>query len=250
VSYSRAFFAFQLTFAQQVADRFGLDFANAVQRYTTIAKGIRGTEWERYRAGLLADDPAQWALDWHTAQRDPEPQPDDPEFYGHALFGCFYYEVRKDEAGQETIIRPHFIKNDQPGCRPLARERLAVRREELWRMVQHIQEHLPTAQTVLGNSWLYNLAAYRRLYPPAYTATLPATQYEEFQFLALWGQCFDRNWRPKPEITEELLRRVDCLTDLAALQSCFPYAVLRPQCGIDEFYRFFTITERVQHEQP
>ena len=108
-------------------------------------------------------------------------------------------------------------------------------------MMQYIQEHVPTAQTVLGNSWLYHLAAYRRLYPPAYTATLPATQYEEFQFLALWGQCFDRNWQPKRGITEELLRRIDRLQELAALQSCFPYAVLRPQYAVDEFYRFFAV---------
>lgn len=239
MTYTREFFAFQLTFAQRVADRFGLAFADAVQRYTTIAKGIRGDDWEQFRARLQAGDPAQWAFDWYVARRDPDPQPNDAEFYGHALFGCFYYEARKDEAGQETIIRPHFIKNDQPSCRSLGRERLAVRREELRRMVQHIQEHVPMAQTVQGNSWMYNLAAYRRIFPPAYTATLPATGYEEFRFLALWGQCFDRNWQPKPAITEELLRRVDQLEELAALQSCFPYAVLRPQCGINEFYHFF-----------
>lgn len=250
MAYSRDFFAFQLTFAQRVANRFGLELADAVQRYTTVAKGIRGDDWEEYRTGLQSDDPVQWAYDWYLARRDPDPQPDDTEFYGHALFGCFYYGMRKDETGHETIIRPHFIKNDQRGCRPLGRERLAVRSAELRHMVQHIREHVPTAQTVLGNSWLYNLAAYRRLYPPAYTATLPATEYEEFQFLALWGQCFDRYWQPKPEITEELLHRVDRLAELAALQTCFPYPVLRPQCALDEFYRFFANTERRQDEQP
>jgi hypothetical protein len=246
--YTPEFFAFQLTFAQRVADRFGLEFAYTVQRYTTIAKGIRGADWEEYRVGLQRADPVQWAYDWYLARRDPDPQPDDQEFYGHVLFGCFYYEVRNDEAGNATIIRPHFIKNDELGRRPLGKERLPARQRELRQMFHHIREHVPLVQTVLGNSWLYNLVAYRRIYPPAFTTNLPATAYEEFQYLALWGQCFDRNWQPKDEITDELLRRVDRLADLAALQSCFPYAVLRPQCAISEFYRFFN-TEGVPNEQ-
>jgi hypothetical protein len=40
------------------------------------------------------------------------------------IFGCFSYAVR---AGR--VIRPHFVANDVPGCRPLGAERISARRE-------------------------------------------------------------------------------------------------------------------------
>jgi hypothetical protein len=72
-------------------------------------------------------------------------------------------------------------------------------------MFAHICYHVPEARTVSGNSWMYNLEAYRRLYPPQYTATLPISEEDEFQYLALWGQCFDRDWNPKKEIAQVLV---------------------------------------------
>jgi len=240
MAYAQEFFEFQLLFAQQLVERFGLPLADALQRYTTITKSVAAEDWPRYWQGLqAATNPAKWTYEWYAARRAPDPQPDDRDFYGHALFGCFYYEIRKDEMGRATIIRPHFIKNDKPGCRPLGQERLAVRQEEMRRMVQHIRLHVPMAQTVLGNSWMYNLEAYRRIFPPSFTATLPATEYAEHRFLSLWGQCFDRQWQPKQNVTDELLRRLSTLDDIAELQSCFPFAVRRPQGEITQFYKFY-----------
>lgn len=250
MAYSRAFFGFQLTFAQRLVERFSLTLTDVLQQYTTLTKSIALEHREEYLAGfLVAADPTEWTYQWHTAQRAPGPQPDDSLLYGRALFGCFHYSVRNDRQGNGTIIRPHFIKNDQPGLHALGRERLAVRRAEVGRMFTHIQAHVPLAATVLGNSWLYNLAAYQRVYPPAYTAHLPAIQHDEFQYISLWGQCFDRNWQPKAEVTDELLRRLDRLADLADLRSCFPYAVRRPQCEISEFYTFFAIDNAIDNKE-
>ncbi|MEP7188938.1 MAG: hypothetical protein ABI901_07115, partial [Roseiflexaceae bacterium] len=152
----------------------------------------------------------------------------------HPLFGCFYFVLR-----DASIIRPHFIPNDLPGMHPLSRARVAIRRAELARMFAYIEQHVPAARTVLGNSWMYNLKAYRRLYPPAYTQTMASSSAEEFQYLALWGQCFDRAWQVRDDIATELLRRVDVLTDLADLRGCFPYQIVQPCCAIDAFYTFY-----------
>ncbi len=246
MTYSRAFFGLQIAFARRLVEHAAIPLAEALQRYTTFASSIAAVHWAEYLAGFQAAvDPTEWAYQWDRAQRAPGPQPDDSTLYGRALFGCFHYTVRHDRKGNATIIRPHFIKNDQPGRHALGRERLAVRRAEVRRMFVHIQEHVPLAEMVLGHSWLYNLNAYRRVYPPLYTTQLPAVHQDEFQYLSLWGQCFDRNWQPKRLVTEELLRRLDALDDLANLRSCFPYQVRRPQCAIHTFYHFFDIQERL-----
>jgi len=237
VSYSRAFFAFQLAFVQRLTERFSLDLADTLQHYTTFTIGIAAENWATYLAGLqAAEERSEWAYQWDLAQRAPGPQPNDRQLYGRALFGCFHYSIHNDRAGKATIIRPHFIKNDRAGVRALGQERLAARRAEVRRMFAHVHEHVPDAKTVRGHSWLYNLAAYRRVYPSVYTRKMPDLHNDEFRYLSLWGQCFDRHWQPKPAITTELLRRLDRLDDLADLRYCFPYQVRLPRCKINEVY--------------
>lgn len=240
MAYARSFFDFQLRFAQRLATQLHLPLADVLYQYTTFTKSFGEDDWPQYIAGLAqSHDPVEWTYQWYLPRCDPEPGPDDQSYDGHGLFGCFYYTLR--EAG--TVIRPHLIKNDLPGMRPLSRERFAIRREELRRMFAHIHDHEPQAKAVRGNSWLYNLDAYRRLYPPAYTTNMATSEDDdEFQFLALWGQCFDRDWQPKPDVAQELLRRVEALTDLAGLRLCFPYQIRQPECAVAEFYTYFDIS--------
>jgi hypothetical protein len=240
--YSRAFFALQLTFARKLSEKFELPLAEAYYRYTTLTKSLNIAGLDDWQACMAALEHAPDALDWiyqcYLARRvqEPVPAPGDTVFHGHPLFGCFYYIVR-----DSSIVRPHFVKNDLPGMRPLRNDRLLVRRAELQHMFAHIRQAVPAARTVLGNSWMYNLEAYRRLYPPAYTASLPASDEDEFEYLALWGQCYDYDWQIKQPIAEALMQRVDALTDLGQLRLCFPYQILNPECPIEEFYGFYGI---------
>jgi hypothetical protein len=240
--YSRAFFALQVAFARKLSERFQLPIGDAYYRYTTLTKSLAIADLDDWRMCMTALEHTSNDLDWiyqcYLARRghEPAPAPTDTTFYGNPLFGCFYYIVR-----DSTIIRPHFVKNDLPGMRPLREDRIAARRLELQQMFAHIRQAVPAARTVLGNSWMYNLEAYRRLYPPAYTANLPVSEEDEFAFLALWGQCYDRDWQIKQAVADELLRRVDTLTDLSQLRLCFPFQILMPECPIDVFYEFYGI---------
>ncbi|MEZ4859854.1 MAG: hypothetical protein R3C14_01030 [Caldilineaceae bacterium] len=240
MAYSRAFFEFQLVFAQRLATRFQFPLPEALYHYTTFTVSFGATDWAKYLAGLQqAVDPVDWTYQWYLNHRDPDVTPDATLFYDSPLFGCFYYTLKR----QGTVARPHFLQNDQPGLRPLGRERLAVRQAELRRMFVFIQHHEPQAAIVLGNSWLYNLPAYRRIYPPVYTARLPILAEDEFQYLSLWGQCFDRNWQPQLAVTTKVLQRLDNLDELSNLRDCFPYQIRRPQCPIDVFYQHFQINK-------
>jgi hypothetical protein len=235
MAYSRAFFDFQLTFASRLAAKFNLPLADTLYHYTTFTKSFDSGAWADYVAGLhQASDATTWTYQWYCNHQQPDPQPHDSQYDAHPLFGCFYFVLRNAD-----IIRPHFIKNDLPGMRPLSQARVAVRRAELSQMFAYIKQHVPTARTVLGNSWMYNLEAYSRLYPPAYTQSMAISSADEFQFLALWGQCFDSRWQVRTEIAAELLQRVEKLANLANLRLCFPYQILQPRCAIDAFYDFY-----------
>jgi hypothetical protein len=87
---------------------------------------------------------------------------------------------------------------------------------------------------------MYNLEAYRRLYPPAYTAELPESDEGEFQFLARWGQLFDRRWEVRQPHGEAFLRKLAALASLDDLRFCFPYQILQPRCAIAHFYTFYS----------
>jgi hypothetical protein len=237
MAYSRAFFDFQLKFASRLATKFNLSLADTLYQYTTLTKSFDSGAWADYVVGLSqASDATTWTYQWYCNHEQPDPQPHDTQYDGHHLFGCFYFVLR--DAG---IIRPHFIKNDLPGMRPLSHAHVAVRHAELSQMFGYIKWHVPTARTVLGNSWMYNLEAYRRLYPPAYTHNMDISSADEFQFLALWGQCFDSQWQVRSDIAAELLQRLDALSNLVDLRLCFPYQVLQPRCAIDTFYDFYHV---------
>jgi hypothetical protein len=240
MGYPVTFFAPQVRLAHLLARRFTLPLSDALLHYTTAARslGVTDEEWPAIAPALLASDDLATAL--HAAyqrRQGPDPHPADTTFHGRPLFGCFSYAVR--EGG---VIRPHFVANDLPGLSPLGRERVAARQAELRRLVAHVQANVPAATTVLGNSWMYNLAAYRRLFPDAYTAHLPASDEDEFQYLACWGQCYDRVWHPRPAAVTVLFQRAERLEDLAALRHCFPYQILQPSCPIEIFYQAFSLS--------
>jgi hypothetical protein len=236
--YSHAFFSFQISAARTLARRFALPLTEALFNYTTLSKtAVGGDGWDAFAAGIAAaPDAVDYTYQRYLRRRDPDPRPEDTDFHGRPLFGCFYYVVR-----DETIIRPHFVKNDRDG-RPLSADRAHVRRSELRAMFAHVREHEPQATTVRGNSWLYNLHAYCRLFPPAYTAVLPESEEGEFQFLARWGQLFDRDWAVRQPEGARFLRALEEVTSPAQLRHCFPYQIRQPRCAIAHVYEFYGIT--------
>jgi hypothetical protein len=235
--YTPAFFDLQLRFAKTLVARVNLSLADVLHNHTTFTKSLHiahADDWAVFMAGFDgATNKLNWTYQWYMTRHSDTPAltPDATTYYDHPLFGCFYFIVR-----DTTIIRPHFVNNDLPGARPLSRARKDARHAELRRMFGYIKQHVPHATTVLGNSWLYNLHAYRRLYPSAYMSAMAVSTKDEFQFLALWGQCFDHRWQVKEIVAHELLRRVEMLTDLSQLRWCFPYQILQPVCSIDTFF--------------
>jgi len=128
--------------------------------------------------------------------------------------------------------------HDISGYGPLSKERMSVRLQELKALFAEVKKQHPDVLLVRGNSWLYNLAAYKRLFPPQYTKTMKMVD-GEFQYLSLWGQFVRRNGQVHEDIASSFLFSLHKHDTLEGLKRCFPYQVMGPECPISYFYGFY-----------
>ena len=152
-----------------------------------------------------------------------------------ATFGCFAYERRAS-----GHIRLHFADAERDGRSPLAADRQGTRRAELAALFAHVKATTPQAAGVIGASWLYNLDAYRCLFPPLYLATARAIP-RAFQHIPLWGQFVNRRGEMRAEMAAELRRRMARQSSLDGLERCFPLPALRLEAPLRDFFEFYEV---------
>jgi hypothetical protein len=233
-----AFFDLSWRYALRIRQATGLPLAQALLNYTHLylAFGLERTfdpeaaPWVEFLDGLaLAADPVGWIEQNYlqlTGGLPPAPPQD--------AFGLFSYAL-----WEGVRVRLHF-RSDPNGPSPLGWTQMAERLDELAALFAHLRAHVAEARSVVGGSWLYNIEAYRRLFPPGYLATAQPEETEA-QFIALWGQFLDHERRVKPEMARRFLDTIACQGTLEGLLNAFPYPVLRLESPIEEFYRFYRV---------
>ena len=153
------------------------------------------------------------------------------------FFGCFSYVYPWRGTRK---LRLHFENRETSEHGTLSKERMATRKAELLAMFQYIQANHSDVETVRGGSWLYNIAAYRRLFPPDYVKTAKPVDYETM-FWALWGQFVARNGSIREPAASQFLECLGKQQTVEDCLQCFPYQVLRPECSIEIFYDFYNL---------
>lgn len=240
MTYAKAFFDLQLRFAETVSSLAGLPLAQTVLAYTNfyIRFGLgRDVDparagWREYLAGLQsANDRGEWTYRCYVTR---PPGMDSPPVV--ATFGCFAYAWLDDDR-----IRLHFRNAEPHGRSPLGIERQGQRRADLAALFEHARRNRQQPRSVVGASWLYNLEAYRRLFPPAYLTTAHVI-HGRFQHMPLWGQFLDRRGELKEPSARRLLERLGRQTSLDTLDECFPLQVLRLEAPVREFYDFYGVS--------
>jgi len=241
VTYAKAFFDLQLEFALRVSALSGLPLARTVLEYTNffIRFGLgRGFDpahpiWQEYLAGLPeAGDADEWTYRFYLTRSQGTGAP--PVV---ATFGCFSYALSSGDA-----VRLHFENAEPDGSSPLGRDRVSWRLAELASLFDHVKQTQGHARQVLGASWLYNLEAYRRLFPKSYLASAHAI-HGRFQHMPLWGQFVDRHGEIKERLTRPFLERIERESRLDRLEQCFPFQVLSVRAPVAEFYDFYGLTD-------
>ena len=237
--YTKTFFDLQFRFAHTVSALSGLPLARAILEYTNfyIRFGL-GREfnpadpaWTEYLAGLQrASDPGEWTYRFHLAHSQAVVPPGLV-----ASFGCFSYSRLRDDR-----VRLHFRNAERDGLSPLGIERRGQRLADLAALFDHVKRTVREPVRVVGASWLYNIEAYRRLFPASYLSTAHVLR-GRFQHMPLWGQFVNRRGEIRESVKHRFLERLERQTSLDDLDRCFPFQVLSLEVSALEFYQFYGV---------
>jgi hypothetical protein len=237
--YTKAFFDLQLEFARKVTVLSRLPLESVLLRYTNfyIRFGL-GREfdaahptWRAYLTGIQdAQDQPDWTYRFYLMHSETLAGPP-----VEATFGCFSYAL-----SHEGRIRLHFQNADTKGHSSLGVACVEQRRADLTALFAHVRRTLPEQVLVTGVSWLYNLNAYRRLFPASYIATARVIN-DRFQAMPLWGQFLDRYGGLKQSMVRPFLARLDQQTSLEGLHNCFPFQVIAVEAPASVFFDFYDL---------
>lgn len=237
--YTKAFFDLQWQFVDKVIAISGLSLPRALLDYTNfyIRFGCcRDFEpshpiWQAYLTGLHNTDHRRaWTYRFYLTRNEAITGP--PVV---ATFGCFSYAQLPGD-----LIRLHFHNADIAKHSSLGSGCVEQRHAELIAIFGHVLQTLPAQVKVIGVSWLYNLDAYRRLFPSSYIATARVMSFR-FRSMALWGQFLDRHGELKEQMTRPFLERLNKETCVERMHECFPFQVLTVEASVQEFYDFYGV---------
>ena len=240
MSMSREFFDLNLAFARKISDVTGQAFSQVLLKYTHLylAFGL-GRDfdpghptWQAYLDGLSHDGGGgEYSHHFYLSQKTQQPKPEPVN-----ALGCFSYAL-----WEGNRVRLHF-RNATNEAGALQKQNVSARIAELRGMFTHLHQTVPVTSGVVGGSWLYNIEAYRRLFPRSYLASARLVE-DEFQFIALWGQflCYDGSLRQP--LARRFLEGIEDQTTLAGVTAQFPYQVLRLESPVQDFYVHLDIEE-------
>jgi len=233
--YEPAFFDLQLRFARRMAELAGrptpdtlLDYTNLYVRFA-LGRDFAADHpiWCEYVSRISnTQDPLATTVDFHRERATTFAPPSVV-----AEFGCFSYASLSPGR-----IRLHFRNADTEGGSSLSKARADLRRAELASLVRHARTCEPRDTEIVGVSWLYNLEAYRRLFPPEYLSTAEPTT-NPYRHLPLWGQFLDRFGSVKDRLARPFLQRVRQLESVEGALACFPFQALKVRAPLDVFPR-------------
>lgn len=235
----RPYFAVQLQFAERLAALSGSGLPAAVLRYTNLHRrfgfgthdpGDPHPEWLRFEMQLVQLREFEDRLDWTVSCfAAAAPQAD-----GANRFGCF----RFDPPDADGVVRIHFSNRDADGVSPLAPSKVERRQAELAEMCAYISLHHPGAKLIKGGSWLYNLDAYCRLFPPAYVASRTRPAQARLNGTSTWGQLLTYRGEVKAQVRDHLLGALGRI-ELAAPWRAFPLQALGAEAPFKVFQDHF-----------
>jgi hypothetical protein len=239
MNYPKKFFEINLRFAYKVSEITQQSVESTLLLYTNlyIRFGIgrdfdaNNPIWQEYLEGLhRAADTTGWTYRFYLKQQQLVSLKSPALF-----FGCFSYTIVNGNR-----IRLHFHNNESPKQSPLGNDQIDKRLSELKNMFVCIKNDMNSPTSVIGASWLYNLEAYRRLFPSTYLATAQVGT-NDFPFLPLWGQFIDHLGHVKENLVVQFLQCLDKQHRLDEIAKCFPFQVLHLESSVQEFYQFYSV---------
>jgi hypothetical protein len=239
------YFEVQLRLANRMAELTGAPLGEAALDNTNLHRrlglgvlraGPPAEGWRLYAQaldGVSGSLAAQLALTRAAFIEAPDEVLPHP---GQTGFGCFAH----DPMTEDGVVRIHFHNLDTDGDGgPLARSKIARRRAELRALVANIRRTHPQASAIRGGSWLYNIEAYRRLFPLDYVASrAPHAPPIGLRGTATWGQVIDSREVIRPNVRDAVVANLRTMRPEAPWE-VFPYRMLAVTAPIESFARFY-----------
>ncbi len=210
--FGKDIFQLQYDFAKAIQEKTGESFLNIVKERTGILRrnafNYAGNEFVSFKDGVTEDNIVDFAYSEYLNGLD-ENDLNPPEYHpeGSRSFGCFSHWQEKE--GSDTM-EIHFQNNEFNKVGPLDKSKIELRRKELHDLLLDIKNKYPWVKNISGLSWLYNLPAYRRLFPASYINNLHPDLYrmQWKRGTTIWGQFIDSEYNLRQPLVEELLRKV------------------------------------------
>lgn len=241
------YFSLQLAYAERAARISAIQLDQALMEFTSF--------WRRIHNPLtLKQNKAEWSFDPATPQwqelcdriRNKEPadvvaynlycKNDNNTEAGKKYFGCFRYDFISQANEGDGIIRIHFKNRDHSGEGPLSKPRQEARLQDLKSMFRFISENQPEAKIVEGGSWLYNLDAYKRLFPEAFTLHMKPEEVPFPRSSGIWGQFMNSDKQVNEKMSSTFMQKITAAKSTDDLLQCFKFKILFARAGIENFY--------------
>ena len=232
------YFSLQLSFAERNATVADLSLGASIAHCTNLRRRLNlwgpagANRWNEFVARIgNSNNERRDALSLCTQWYE-----DRPRLATGRSFGCFSFDP-PDTSG---VLRIHFVPPETTSTSPLASANTGARVQELCELFSHVRREEPGVLSVRGVSWLYNLEAYRRLFPRSYAKSIQAIDVPlHLNGSSTWGQVL--NWRQgvKPEMRDALLARMTTMRPEAPWKA-FPLQALTASGDVADFYERFT----------
>lgn len=237
--YAKGLLDLQVAFAEKVQQLSDIPFERALLENTNLYVRLglgrdfdpEQVGWRAYVAGVAsAASVRDWTYRCYLSNAEANTR---PAVVG--TFGAFSYALNADGS-----VRLHFFSAEPGGRSPLGRGRDGERRADLAALCAHLKTTAMPAAAVVGGSWLYNLEAYRRLFPPVFVEARRAV-HGKLQSMSLWGQFVDHRGALDAARAEAFSRALTACTSLEHLERCFPFQVLSARASVADFCAFYGV---------
>lgn len=235
------FYDLQLAFAKAVAEHRGMELKEAIRWYAPfLREHALSSDYTEIKEGVSLENIAT-----HAYLEDTKRPLELVEYHpaGGTRFGCSSYTYdEKEHAG-----KLHFVNAEYDKTGPLSLEKLPQRRQEMRDVIIDLKKSHPDVKAVRGYSWLYNLDAYKRLYPKSFTeALVPAVNRADWgRGTTIWGQFIDSDGNLKHEEASILLKRMSPEHTLEKPEDLLAFPLLKPlraEAPVEDFYKEYGIT--------
>jgi hypothetical protein len=239
IPFSAEYIEFQIRVLREIANKSGKPFVEISEQYGTIIHPYIWPDTENYIDMEKYSDEEIIAMVIEKERQYSAKQPP-TKYHDGNRYGCFSYMQNPNDG----IVDIHFSNAEFDEKGPLQFANIEHRLHELHDMFAAIKREHPDATEVRGNSWLYNVDAYKRLFPDNYTSTLG----EDLRDHSLatgraWGQFADNKLGLKEDVAAQFLKNIQALEEITpdSVRSALPYHILQALGSIEDFYKKYAI---------